>query len=176
MRTLRDSPSGQILVATVGLPARGKTHLAHAIQRYLFWLGVTCKVFNLANVRRDVLGPVEDLPSDYFGTGPKSDETAAKKKQVQAQVKHQIEEFFEQGGQVAVYDANNSNQKQRDEIRKHFSERKVQIMFIGAWPSSHRMPVRRRRHDLAQHPLRLSLLAGCTSLCSHSTSAGTCAR
>lgn len=32
--------SGRIVIATVGLPARGKTHTSVALARYLRWLGV----------------------------------------------------------------------------------------------------------------------------------------
>ncbi|WFC99621.1 hypothetical protein MYAM1_002366 [Malassezia yamatoensis] len=121
---------GKILVVTVGLPARGKTHLAHAIQRYLLWLGVKCKVFNLANVRRDVLGPLEDLPGAYFGPGPKSEKIRTMKRRVRERLQEQIDSFFDDGGQVAVFDANNSSQAERHNIRQRFSGKSIQVMFI----------------------------------------------
>ncbi|WFD31679.1 hypothetical protein MSPP1_002718 [Malassezia sp. CBS 17886] len=121
---------GKILIATVGLPARGKTYLSHAIQRYLLWLGVNCKVFNLANLRRDVLGAVEDLPPDYFGTTPRSDKTQEMRDRVKRQLEQQIAEFFDNGGQVAIYDANNSNRRERRTISAHFAKLSIQVMFI----------------------------------------------
>lgn len=128
----RDSHSGQILVVTVGLPGRGKTHLAHAIQRYLRWIGVQCQVYNLANTRRELLGRVEQLPKDYFGE-LWHDETAQMRQKVTEHLEAQIEDFFEHGGQVAVYDAYNSNQERRAAIQQRFKARNVQFMFIGTY-------------------------------------------
>ncbi|KOS16420.1 6-phosphofructo-2-kinase [Malassezia pachydermatis] len=124
--------AGQILIMTVGLPGRGKTHLAHAIQRYLRWLGVRCQVFNLANMRRDLLGSVKDLPADYFGDGCRAEEeTLALREQVTTKITEKIAAFFEDGGQVAVYDANNSTKERRSLIRERFEkELNVQIMFV----------------------------------------------
>ncbi|WFD20163.1 hypothetical protein MCAP1_002407 [Malassezia caprae] len=122
--------AGQILIVTVGLPGRGKTHLAHAIQRYLRWIGVQCQVYNLANTRRELLGRIEKLPQDYFGELCHS-ETAQLRQKVTGQLESQIEDFFEHGGQVAVYDAYNSNQERRKAIQKRFEARHVQLMFIG---------------------------------------------
>lgn len=56
--------AGKILIATVGLPARGKTHLAHALERYLRWLGVKATAMSLGDYRRRVLGGAENLPPD----------------------------------------------------------------------------------------------------------------
>ena len=36
--------AGKILVVTVGLPARGKTHISRALERYLRWAGVKTQV------------------------------------------------------------------------------------------------------------------------------------
>lgn len=122
--------SGQILVVTVGLPGRGKTHLAHAIQRYLRWLGVRCQVYNLANTRREIIGRVDQLPHDYFGL-TQNDDTAQLRQRVTEQLETQIADFFRHGGQVAVYDAYNSNQERRTAIKKRFEAMQVQLMFIG---------------------------------------------
>ena len=122
--------AGQILVVTVGVPGRGKTHLAHAIQRYLRWMGVKCSVYNLANVRRSMLGPLAELPEDYFSYTKDNAEMVKLRDQAREMHENAIAKFFEQGGQVAVYDANNSNKERRNMIRDRFSAMGVQIMFI----------------------------------------------
>lgn len=58
--------SGRIVIATVGLPARGKTHLSVALARYLRWLGVKTRVFHLGDYRRQHVGDGKDVPEDYF--------------------------------------------------------------------------------------------------------------
>ena len=76
--------AGLILIVTVGLPggslrrvsyhvsahmrfpARGKTHISRALERYLRWLGVKTRVYSLGDYRRKVLGGAKNVPGDYF--------------------------------------------------------------------------------------------------------------
>ena len=43
----------KVVIALVGLPARGKSFISKGIVRYLCFLGSRCKVFNAGNKRRD---------------------------------------------------------------------------------------------------------------------------
>jgi hypothetical protein len=61
--------AGKIVVVTVGLPARGKTHLSRALERYLRWLGIKTQVVSLGDNRRRLLGGAKSLPPDYFSFG-----------------------------------------------------------------------------------------------------------
>ncbi|KAJ1032531.1 hypothetical protein NDA16_000554 [Ustilago loliicola] len=123
--------AGKILIATVGLPARGKTHLSHAIERYLTWLGVKSGVFSLGDHRRKVLGGADKIPADYFVTGPKSEETEALRKRILDDFDDTvIDFFFKQGGQVVVYDANNSVQSRRYAIREKYGKLGVHVIFL----------------------------------------------
>lgn len=38
----------------VGLPARGKTYISRKLARYLNWIGIKTKVFNVGEYRREV--------------------------------------------------------------------------------------------------------------------------
>jgi hypothetical protein len=50
-------PSGRGLVlAMVGLPARGKSYTAKKLARWLTWLGLRTRVFNLGSYRRARIG------------------------------------------------------------------------------------------------------------------------
>ncbi|KFM75051.1 6-phosphofructo-2-kinase/fructose-2,6-bisphosphatase, partial [Stegodyphus mimosarum] len=40
------------VIAMVGLPARGKTYIAKKLTRYLNWIGITTRVFNVGEYRR----------------------------------------------------------------------------------------------------------------------------
>lgn len=42
---------GKLVVATVGLPARGKTYIAKKLQRHLMWLGMKVELYNVGNYR-----------------------------------------------------------------------------------------------------------------------------
>jgi len=43
----------------VGLPARGKSFISRTVCKYLRWLGYNCKVFNIGNYRREIVGTTE---------------------------------------------------------------------------------------------------------------------
>ncbi|MED6252603.1 hypothetical protein ATANTOWER_014091, partial [Ataeniobius toweri] len=41
------------MIVMVGLPARGKTYISKKLTRYLNWIGVSTKVFNVGQYRRE---------------------------------------------------------------------------------------------------------------------------
>ena len=43
-----------LVIAMVGLPARGKSYLVKMLQRYLNWTGYECEVFNVGKYRRTI--------------------------------------------------------------------------------------------------------------------------
>ncbi|PIO32829.1 hypothetical protein AB205_0221600 [Aquarana catesbeiana] len=43
------------VIVMVGLPARGKTYISKKLTRYLNWIGVPTKVFNVGQYRRDLV-------------------------------------------------------------------------------------------------------------------------
>src|ERR1700734_459294 len=61
--------AGKILVITVGLPARGKTHISRSLERYLRWMGIKTQVVSLGDYRRKTVGGAQKLPHDYFTLG-----------------------------------------------------------------------------------------------------------
>lgn len=63
----------KLLVALVGLPARGKSYISHRLVNYLTWVGVKCKLFNVGAVRRVQCGVRQlfvrvSLRKDVFGS------------------------------------------------------------------------------------------------------------
>ncbi|KAK4688614.1 hypothetical protein P7C73_g1500, partial [Tremellales sp. Uapishka_1] len=128
--------AGLILIVTVGLPARGKTHISRSLERYLRWLGVKTRVYSLGDYRRKVLGGAKNVPADYFQTkgrskGPRSESTETLRKNIKNDLEDQIWDFFtEQKGQVAIYDANNGSTGARRECLQKFESRGVHVIFL----------------------------------------------
>ena len=48
--------SENYIIAMVGLPARGKSYLSKKMARYLNWVGLKSKVFNIGMYRRNLIG------------------------------------------------------------------------------------------------------------------------
>jgi len=95
--------SGRIVIATVGLPARGKTHLSVALARYLRWLGVKTRVFHLGDYRREHVGDGHDVPDDYFFVSA-SPTTVLLRQKILRKCRDDISQFLNrENGQIAIY-------------------------------------------------------------------------
>lgn len=145
--------AGKILIVTVGLPARGKTHISRALERYLRWTGVKTQVVSLGDYRRKTLGGAQKLPQDYFTLGEqvpsryltsvlrilarvclgeKSDTTVALRQKVSEGCEQLIWDFFDEGGQVVIYDANNGTRERRQCVAEKFDKAGVHVIMLGA--------------------------------------------
>lgn len=122
--------AGKILILTVGLPARGKTHISRALERYLRWMGVKTQVVSLGDYRRKTLGGTKKLPPDYFTLGEKSPETMALRKMVSDGCEKLIGDFFEAGGQVVIYDANNGSRITRQALAEKYDKQGIHVIIL----------------------------------------------
>ncbi|RPD55999.1 bifunctional 6-phosphofructo-2-kinase/fructose-2,6-bisphosphate 2-phosphatase [Lentinus tigrinus ALCF2SS1-6] len=122
--------AGKILVCTVGLPARGKTHISRALERYLRWTGVKTAVISLGDYRRKVLGGAQKLPPDYFTLGEKSPETIKLREKVLEGCEQTIWDFFNAGGQVVIYDANNGTRERRNAVAEKFDKAGIHVIML----------------------------------------------
>ncbi|TFY58592.1 hypothetical protein EVG20_g8088 [Dentipellis fragilis] len=122
--------AGKILVVTVGLPARGKTHISRALERYLRWAGVKTQVVSLGDYRRKTLGGAHKLPPDYFAIGEKSPETEALRKKVMEGCEQLIWDHFNGGCQVVIYDANNGTRAQRQTLGQKFDQAGIHVIIL----------------------------------------------
>ncbi|KAK6354129.1 hypothetical protein TWF730_008549 [Orbilia blumenaviensis] len=122
--------SGKIAIITVGLPARGKTHLSVALTRYLRWLGVITHTFHLGDYRRAHCAPGQDVPEDYFFVNASPSSVLLRQK-ILRQCRTDIYEFFDQhNGQVAIYDAVNPTAAGRRLLAKEFLKNDIHPIFI----------------------------------------------
>lgn len=122
--------SGRIVIATCGLPARGKTHISVALARYLRWLGVKTHIFHLGDYRRAHVGPRGDIPDDYFFINASTNSVLLRNK-ILKKCREDILHFLDhEKGQVAIYDAVNPLASGRRALAKEFEKYHVQTLFI----------------------------------------------
>lgn len=122
--------SGRIVIATVGLPARGKTHISVALARYLRWLGVKTHIFHLGDYRRAYVGANSEVPDDYFFVNASTSSVLLRNK-ILKKCREDIYHFLHhENGQIAIYDAVNPLATGRQALAKEFAKHDVQTLFI----------------------------------------------
>jgi len=108
---------GKLVLAMVGLPARGKSFIARKIKAYLTWRGLPCRVFNAGKYRRKCSdGKKIEATSraDYFDT---SNKKAAKEREMFAMMAMEdMLRWFGEGGKVGIFDATNTTRSRRATI------------------------------------------------------------
>ncbi|KAG5895976.1 hypothetical protein JTB14_027976 [Gonioctena quinquepunctata] len=103
------------VIAMVGLPARGKTYISKKLSRYLNWIGINTKVFNLGEYRRHATTAYKT--HDFFR--PDNTEAMAIRAQCALEALHDVCQWLENGGEVAVFDATNSTADRRKIIQEY---------------------------------------------------------
>ncbi|KAG9296690.1 hypothetical protein G9A89_001322 [Geosiphon pyriformis] len=121
------STNTRIACVMVGLPARGKTYIAQKVCRYLQWLSVTTKVFNVGNYRRKLHGAHQS--HTFFDPHNQQGEIARRECATEA-LKDMIRWFDEESGTVAMFDATNSTLERRSFLLEKCKQHDVQVMFI----------------------------------------------
>ncbi|KAI8081660.1 6-phosphofructo-2-kinase-domain-containing protein [Halteromyces radiatus] len=118
--------AGAVAIITVGVPARGKTHISRSLCRYMRWLGVSAKVFSVGNYRRDRMG---SIPNEYFD--PSNQEAAAARLQIANECLDDMITWLQiGGGQVGIYDGNNVTEDRRRDIRDRLVAQDIHPLFI----------------------------------------------
>jgi len=100
-----------MVLALVGLPARGKSFISRKIERFLQWRGLPTRVFNVGKYRREAVRPEESGRSDFFDAGNKAAMAARETAAVAA-----LDDafgFLNSGGKIAILDATNSTAARR---------------------------------------------------------------
>lgn len=122
--------AGRIVIAMVGLPARGKTHISVALARYLRWLGVKTRIFHLGDYRRAIVGKGGDVPDDYFFVNASAASVLLRQK-ILKKCREDIYFFLNhENGQIAIYDAVNPLSNGRKSLAKEFAKHDIKCLFI----------------------------------------------
>lgn len=118
--------AGRLALVMVGLPARGKTHMARRVARYLRWLGVETRVFNVGNYRRQQLGSRQ--PARFFD--PDNVEGKEARRQMAMRALDDMLEWFASGGEVGIYDATNTTRERRRVLAARARAHGVDVVFV----------------------------------------------
>lgn len=97
------------VISMVGLPARGKTYIAKKLTRYLNWIGVTTKAFNVGEYRRAATDSYKN--HNFFRADNK--EAQELRTRVALMAVDDACKFLSTGGEVAVIDATNTTMDRR---------------------------------------------------------------
>ncbi|KAJ2872971.1 Fructose-2,6-bisphosphatase [Coemansia aciculifera] len=120
----------RIVVVMVGLPARGKTYISYKVSRYLAWLGVNCRVFNVGEYRRKLVGA--QLDHSFFD--PSNEVATDQRLHCAVLALQDMFKWFEaMHNGVAIYDATNSTRSRRKMIVDECQKHNVEVMFCESW-------------------------------------------
>ena len=116
----------KLAVVMVGLPARGKTFVARKLQGYLSWLGYRTLSVNVGDYRRARAGAKQ--PATYFA--PDNEATREEREGFATAALDDLLHWFNEGGQVGIYDATNTERPRRDRLRKAIEAAGVRVLFV----------------------------------------------
>uniref|UniRef100_A0A8D0AT01 6-phosphofructo-2-kinase/fructose-2,6-bisphosphatase 2 n=1 Tax=Sander lucioperca TaxID=283035 RepID=A0A8D0AT01_SANLU len=115
------------VIVMIGLPARGKTYMSKKLTRYLNWIGVPTKVFNLGVYRREAVQSYKSY--DFFRHDNK--EAMQIRKQFALVALEDVKAYLdEEGGQIAVFDATNTTRERRDLILNFAKDNSYKVFFV----------------------------------------------
>jgi broad specificity phosphatase PhoE/predicted kinase len=116
-----------ICIAMVGLPARGKTYIAKKLARYLRWIGLDTKVFNVGEYRRQNCGASKT--HDFYH--PHNDEAKKQRMECARLALADMQQFLlKDGGKAAVFDATNSTKERRAVILEQCLPFGIKVFFV----------------------------------------------
>ncbi len=125
-----ESSSGRgrkYVLVMVGLPARGKTHTAQKLCRYLSWLGYESRVFNVGERRRASLGAGQ---SHEFFDPNNPDGLLARRKLALSVLDELLDWLHGEGRRVGIYDATNSTSYRRQLVRRRCEAAHCEVQFV----------------------------------------------
>ncbi|KZS99342.1 bifunctional 6-phosphofructo-2-kinase/fructose-2,6-bisphosphate 2-phosphatase [Sistotremastrum niveocremeum HHB9708] len=133
--SLPDYSEAKIVVAMVGLPARGKSYLSNKLMRYLEWLEYNVKVFNVGQLRRKrakMQAEQSGVKADHTATYFSHDNDAAMKLRdsLAEDCLDMLIEWLKKGGNVGIHDATNSTESRRAKIEARLAKEKGLVLIF----------------------------------------------
>ncbi|KAJ3518984.1 hypothetical protein NMY22_g13413 [Coprinellus aureogranulatus] len=121
-----DYSESKIVVAMVGLPARGKSYLSNKLMIYLKWLEYEVKVFNVGQLRRSRAkqkaqrGIKEEHNASWFSHA--NQQANHSREQLAHDSLEMLIQWLKEGGNVGIHDATNSTRHRRASIEARVSQ------------------------------------------------------
>ncbi|CAJ0567663.1 unnamed protein product, partial [Mesorhabditis spiculigera] len=121
------------VIALVGLPARGKTYISHKLCRYLNWIGIRTRAFNVGEYRRKACDLVKEGEADFFS--PHNQAGQKKRDECARLAIEDMGRYLEsKEGEVAILDATNTTRERRkllvDYCRKSNRSPPFRVFFV----------------------------------------------
>jgi 6-phosphofructo-2-kinase/fructose-2,6-biphosphatase 2 len=113
----------------VGLPARGKSFISQKVVRYLSWLSIKAKSFNVGHYRRKT----ESHPDAEFFDSHNTKGLKIRANACMDAIDDLMTWFQEEQGVVAILDATNSTRERRQWILQVLRENSIEPMFLESW-------------------------------------------
>mmetsp|Transcript_10929 Transcript_10929/g.44285 ORF Transcript_10929/g.44285 Transcript_10929/m.44285 type:complete len:786 (+) Transcript_10929:224-2581(+) len=120
----------KIVIAMVGLPARGKSYIVKMLVRYLEWIGFPTRIFNVGDLRRR--RGMAGASAEFF----KSGDDGARRKREELAMACQEEMYAWLDAQptscVAIFDATNTTRARREALlkRARAAPNGVSLIFV----------------------------------------------
>lgn len=121
-----------LVIAMVGLPARGKSYIVKMIIRYLGWTGYESEVFNVGSYRRKI-GHAGADASFFDTTNPDGQKI---RENMAMAVQEDMYKWLHAGAQgqqksrVAIFDATNTTKSRRLALANHARQNNVALLFV----------------------------------------------
>lgn len=119
-----------LVIAMVGLPARGKSYIVNMIIRYLKWIGIEARVFNVGSYRRKMGHQAAE--SNFFDAN--NEEGKRVREELAMAVQDTMYEWLHSSTgfkrRVAIFDATNTTIKRRQALTQRAREKGVELLFV----------------------------------------------
>lgn len=119
-----------LVIAMVGLPARGKSYIVNMIVRYLKWIGFEAEVFNVGSYRRKM--GLQSADSNFFDAN--NEDGKRVREELAMAVQDTMYEWLHSGEdgkrRVAIFDATNTTIKRRLSLCQRAREHAVSLLFV----------------------------------------------
>jgi len=136
MGTRPDYGDEKIVVAMVGLPARGKSYLSNKLMRYLRWREYKVRVFNVGQLRRAVArerdtGPwAHSLQNSTFFDSHNA-EALKVREALSQECLEQLIRWLKKEGNVGIHDATNTTKARRQQIAERVAQEPgMRLVFL----------------------------------------------